>query len=73
MLKADTTSRPPVFWAHGVDDDQIPLQMALGTIQWLRSSFDIEQTGVTFREYSGLKHDVNEKVLHDLSKWLQVA
>ncbi|KAF8588458.1 Phospholipase/carboxylesterase, partial [Ramaria rubella] len=76
MLKETVTAHqsapcPPLFWAHGTADTLIPLDNALETMQWLRSSsLQMKETSLTYNEYLGMGHKVNDNVLRDLSAWI---
>lgn len=69
-MATHTVHCSPIFWAHGTADVDIPLQSALEDIQWLRTSLDVENKGLSYHEYPGLGHGVNDDVLGDLSTWI---
>jgi predicted esterase len=69
MTATHTALCSPIFWAHGTADLDIPLQNAWEVMQWLRTSLHIDDKGLSYHEYSGLGHGVNNDVLRDLGTW----
>jgi len=61
----------PVIWAHGTEDDIIPLALALegGTI--LREEGLASETNFNFKEYEGEGHEVSSSQLGDMLAWLR--
>lgn len=60
----------PVFWAHGTEDDIIPLALALegGTI--LKEEGLASKSDFNIKEYKGEGHEVNSTQLDDMIAWL---
>ncbi|KAI0761692.1 lysophospholipase I [Trametes elegans] len=60
----------PVFWAHGVEDIEIPLSYGQECATFLREELHIPEDKITFKMYEGLEHTVNDAELDDLAHWL---
>lgn len=60
----------PIIWAHGAEDDIIPLALALegGTI--LKEEGLASKSDFNIKEYKGEGHEVNSTQLDDMIAWL---
>ena len=60
----------PVLWAHGAEDDIIPLALGLegGTI--LKEEGLASKSNFNIKEYKGEGHEVNSTQLDDMVAWL---
>ncbi len=60
----------PVFWSHGVADQEVPLSYGEDATRFLRAALGIPGDKIVFRSYDGLEHTVNEAVMADFAEWL---
>jgi predicted esterase len=61
----------PVFWAHGTEDDVIPLALVSEGATILREAGLISETNFNLREYKGEGHEVSSTQLDDMIAWLR--
>lgn len=76
VKSSDITSRngedyTPIFWAHGTEDDVIPLAVALEGGTMLREEGLVSETTFNLKEYKGEGHEVNSTQLDDMIAWLR--
>jgi predicted esterase len=60
----------PVLWAHGAEDDIIPLTLALEAGRILREEGLASENTFNLRKYEGEGHEVNYTQLDDMMAWL---
>lgn len=60
----------PIFWGHGTADEEIPLDYAKESVEFLKGSLGIPERAVRFVEYDGLEHQTNYAEIEDFGRWL---
>ncbi|KIJ47274.1 hypothetical protein M422DRAFT_226404 [Sphaerobolus stellatus SS14] len=64
--------RPPLFWAHGVEDKIIPLDIAQDTMTWLSGPLvGLTEDKAMWSQYESLGHEVDDRVMKDLVRWMR--
>lgn len=60
----------PIFWAHGKDDTEIPMQYARNSVEFLEQRLCMNEENLRFIEYVDLQHEISKDVLRDLAQWV---
>lgn len=63
---SDANKQTPIFSAHGVHDDVVPMALGKAAYDWLAK----EDYDVSWKQYP-MQHNVCLEQLHDVSRWLQ--
>ncbi|KAB5595541.1 Acyl-protein thioesterase 1 [Ceratobasidium theobromae] len=58
----------PIFWGHGTDDQLVPHDLGVRSVQLLQESLQFKD--VVFKSYTGVAHSADEQEIDDLSEWL---